>query len=325
MKRREFISLLGGAVAAWPLAARAQQPGMPVIGLLSARSPGTDTPLIAVIRQGLNETGFVEGRNVAVEYRSAEGHSDRLPALIADLLGRQVALIVGNTIAARELKTATTTVPIVFASGGDPVKDGLVTSLNRPGGNITGVVFFSETTGTKRLELLRQLVPGVTTIAVLVNPTTPGTEEERADIVTAAKAMGQQLIVVEIASGAELETVFTTFPQRGVGALLIGSGAFLNSHRERIVALAARHRLPTLYPLREFVSAGGLMSYGTSITEAYRQAGVYAGRILKGEKPSELPVMRSTKFEFVVNLKTAKALGLEVPDRLLALADEVLE
>jgi putative tryptophan/tyrosine transport system substrate-binding protein len=248
-----------------------------------------------------------------------------LPALIADLLGRQVALIVGNTIAARELRTATTTVPIVFASGGDPVKDGLVTSLNRPGGNITGVVFFSETTGTKRLELLRQLVPGVTTIAVLVNPTTPGTEEERADIVTAAKAMGQQLIVVEIASGAELETVFTTFPQRGVGALLIGSGPFLNSHRERIVASAARHRLPTLYPLREFVSAGGLMSYGTSITEAYRQAGVYAGRILKGEKPGELPVMRSTKFEFVVNLKTAKALGLEVPDRLLALADEVLE
>jgi putative tryptophan/tyrosine transport system substrate-binding protein len=300
MKRREFITLLGGAAAAWPLAARAQQT-IPVVGFLRSASLSDATHLVAGFRQGLNDVGFVEGRNVAVEYRSAEGHSDRLPALIADLLGRQVALIVGNTIAARELRTATTTVPIVFASGGDPVKDGLVTSLNRPGGNITGVVFFSETTGTKRLELLRQLVPGVTTIAVLVNPTTPGTEEERADIVTAAKAMGQQLIVVEIASGAELETVFTTFPQRGVGALLIGSGPF------RIVALAARHRLPTLYPLREFVSAGGLMSYGTSITEAYRQAGVYAGRILKGEKPGELPVMRSTKFEFVVNLKTAKA------------------
>jgi putative tryptophan/tyrosine transport system substrate-binding protein len=205
MKRREFITLLGAA-AAWPLAARAQQAAMPVIGFLRSASLSDATHLVAGFRQGLNDVGFVEGRNVAVEYRSADGHSDRLPALIADLLGRQVALIVGNTIAARELRTATTTVPIVFASGGDPVKDGLVTSLNRPGGNITGVVFFSETTGTKRLELLRQLVPGVTTIAVLVNPTTPGTEEERADIVTAAKAMGQQLIVVEIASGGRCVT-----------------------------------------------------------------------------------------------------------------------
>jgi putative ABC transport system substrate-binding protein len=283
------------------------------------------THLVAGFRRGLNEAGFVEGRNVAVEYRSADGQNDRLSALIADLIERQVALIVANAIAARVVKTATTTVPIVFASGGDPVKDGLVTSLNRPGGNITGVVFFSETTGTKRLELLRQLVPKVTAIAVLVNPATPGTEEERGDIAAAAKAMGQQLIVLEIESGAELETVFPTFLQRGVGALLIGSGALLNSHRERIVALAAHHSLPALYPLREYVSAGGLMSYGTSITAAYRQAGIYAGRILKGEKPGELPVMRATKFEFVFNFKTAKALGLDVPDKLLALADEVIE
>jgi ABC-type uncharacterized transport system substrate-binding protein len=325
MRRREFITLLGGAAAAWPLAARAQQAAMPVIGFLRSASLTDATHLVAGFRQGLNEAGFVEGRNVAVEYRSADGQNDRLSALIADLIGRQVALIVANAIAARVVKTATTTVPIVFASGGDPVKDGLVTSLNRPGGNITGVVFFSETTGTKRLELLRQLVPKVTAIAVLVNPATPGTEEERGDIAAAAKAMGQQLIVLEIESGAELETVFTTFLQRGVGALLIGSGALLNSHRERIVALAAHHRLPALYPLREYVSAGGLMSYGTSITAAYRQAGIYAGRILKGEKPGELPVMRATKFEFVFNFKTAKALGLDVPDKLLALADEVIE
>jgi ABC-type uncharacterized transport system substrate-binding protein len=324
MNRREFITLLGAA-AAWPLAAHAQQPAMPVIGFLRSASLTDATHLVAGFRQGLNEAGFVEGRNVAVEYRSADGQNDRLSALIADLIGRQVALIVANAIAARVVKTATTTVPIVFASGGDPVKDGLVTSLNRPGGNITGVVFFSETTGTKRLELLRQLVPKVTAIAVLVNPATPGTEEERGDIAAAAKAMGQQLIVLEIESGAELETVFTTFLQRGVGALLIGSGALLNSHRERIVALAAHHRLPALYPLREYVSAGGLMSYGTSITAAYRQAGIYAGRILKGEKPGELPVMRATKFEFVFNFKTAKALGLDVPDKLLALADEVIE
>jgi ABC-type uncharacterized transport system substrate-binding protein len=325
MKRRDVITLLAGAATAWPLAARAQQTAMPVIGFLRSASLTDATHLVAGFRQGLNEAGFVEGRNVAVEYRSADGQSDRLPALIADLTGRRVALIVANAIAARVVKTATTAVPIVFASGGDPVKDGLVTSLNRPGGNIAGVVFFSETTGTKRLELLRQLVPKATMIALLVNTATPGTEEERGDIAAAAKAMGQQLIVLEIPSGAELENAFTTFLQRGVGALLIGSGAFLNSHRERIVALAAYHSLPALYPLREYASAGGLMSYGTSITEAYRQSGVYAGRILKGEKPGELPVMRATKFEFVINLKTAKALGLTIPDKVLALADEVIE
>jgi putative ABC transport system substrate-binding protein len=321
--RREFISLIGGA-AAYPLAARAQQ-SMPVIGFLRSATLADATHLVIGFRQGLNEAGFVEGRNVAVEYRSADGQNDRLPALIADLIGRQVAVIIANAISARVVKATTTTVPIVFASGGDPVKDGLVTSLNRPGGNVTGVVFFSETLGTKRLELLRQLVPKATTIAVLVNPATPGTEEERSDIAAAAKAIGQQLIILDVNSVRDIETAFATFVDRGGGALLVGSGAFTTSHRERLVALAARYRLPALYPLREYVSAGGLMSYGTSITDAYRQAGIYAGRILKGENPGDLPVMRSTKFEFVLNLKTVKALGLEIPPTLLALADEVIE
>jgi putative ABC transport system substrate-binding protein len=324
VKRREFITFVGGAVAAWPLAARAQQPAMPVIGFLRSATLANVPHFVTAFRQGLKDAGFVEGQNVTVEYRSADGQNDRLPALIADLIGRQVAVIVANAISARAAKAATTMVPIVFASGGDPVKDGLVTSLNRPGGNITGVMFFSETLGTKRLELLRQLVTK-TTIAVLVNPATPGTEEERSDIAAAAKAIGLQLIVADVRNVRDIDTAFATFVQRGAGALLVGSGAFMTSQRERIVAVAAHHRLPALYPLREYVSTGGLMSYGTSIAEAYRHAGIYAGRILKGEKPADLPVMRSTKFEFVINLKTAKSLGLEVPPTLLALADEVIE
>jgi putative ABC transport system substrate-binding protein len=324
MKRRDFITLLGGAIVALPSAARAQQPTMPVIGFLNSRAPSENPAILAAFRRGLKEAGYVEGQNVTVEYRSADGQNDRLPALIADLIGRQVAVIVANAISARAAKAATTMVPIVFASGGDPVKDGLVTSLNRPGGNITGVMFFSETLGTKRLELLRQLVTK-TTIAVLVNPATPGTEEERSDIAAAAKAIGLQLIVADVRNVRDIDTAFATFVQRGAGALLVGSGAFMTSQRERIVAVAAHHRLPALFPLREYVSTGGLMSYGTSIAEAYRHAGIYAGRILKGEKPADLPVMRSTKFEFVINLKTAKSLGLEVPPTLLALADEVIE
>jgi putative tryptophan/tyrosine transport system substrate-binding protein len=323
MKRRAFIALLGGA-AAWPLAARAQQPAMPVVGFLRSTSLAAFTHFVTAFRQGLKDAGFVEGQNVTVEYRSADGQNDRLPALIADLIGRQVAVIVANAISARAAKAATTMVPIVFASGGDPVKDGLVTSLNRPGGNITGVMFFSETLGTKRLELLRQLVTK-TTIAMLVNPATPGTEEERSDIAAAAKAIGLQLIVADVRNVRDIDTAFATFVQRGAGALLVGSGAFMTSQRERIVAVAAHHRLPALYPQRESVSTGGLMSYGTSIAEAYRHAGIYAGRILKGEKPADLPVMRSTKFEFVINLKTAKSLGLDIPPTLLALADEVIE
>jgi ABC-type uncharacterized transport system substrate-binding protein len=323
MKRRAFITLLGGA-ATWPLAARAQQP-MPVIAFLRSASLADATHLITAFRQGLKEAGSVEGQNVAIEFRSAEGQIDRLPALVADLIRQPVAMIVANTPPARAAKAATTTVPILFASGSDPVRDGLVASLNRPGGNVTGVVFFSSTLGAKRLELLRQLVPKATTIAVLVNPNTPEMEAERRDVQAAAQAVEQQLIWHDASNERDIETAFTTFVRRGAGAVLAGSGPFINSHRELIVALAARHGLPASYAAGEIVEAGGLMSYATSITDAYRQVGIYAGRILKGEKPGDLPVMRAAKFEFVLNLKTAKTLDLEVPDRLLALADRVIE
>jgi putative ABC transport system substrate-binding protein len=298
---------------------------MPIVGFLRSASLADATHLMTAFRQGLKEAGLVEDRNVAIEFRSAEGHIDRLPALVADLIRRPVAVIVGNTPPARAAKAATTTVPILFASGSDPVRDGLVASLNRPGGNVTGVVFFSSTLGAKRLELLRQLVPNATTIAVLVNPTSPEMEAERRDVQEAAQAIGQQLIFHDANNARDVEIAFTTFVHRGAGALLVGSGPFINSHRELIVALAARHGLPASYAAGEAVEAGGLMSYGTSIPDAYREVGIYTGRILKGEKAADLPVMRSTKFEFVFNLKTAKTLGLEVPDKLLALADEVIE
>src|SRR5262249_33933979 len=323
--RRRFLATLGGAAAAWPLAARAQQPAMPVIGFLRSTSLVDVLHLVTAFRQGLKEEGFVEGRNVVVEYHSAEDHADRLPGLLADLLRRPVAVIVGNTPTALAARAATTAVPIVFASGSDPIADGLVASLNRPGGSVTGVSFVSGQSGPKRLELLRQIVPQASTIAVLVNRNTPTAEEELQNVQAAAQAMGQQLIALDAGSDADIQNAFATFVQRGAGALLVGAGAFLTSRRERVVALAAHHGLPTIFSLREFVIAGGLMSYGTSITEAYRQVGVYAGRILKGEKPAGLPVMQSTKFEFVLNLKTAKAFRLDVPDRLLALADEVIE
>jgi putative ABC transport system substrate-binding protein len=324
MKRRQFITLLGCA-AAWPLVAQAQQPAMPVIAFLRSASLADATHLITAFRQGLKEAGSVEGQNVAIEFRSAEGQIDRLPALVADLIRQPVAMIVANTPPARAAKAATTAVPILFASGSDPVRDGLVASLNRPGGNVTGVVFFSSTLGAKRLELLRQLVPKATTIAVLVNPNTPEMEAERRDVQAAAQAVEQQLIWHDASNERDIETAFTTFVRRGAGAVLAGSGPFINSHRELIVALAARHGLPASYAAGEIVEAGGLMSYATSITDAYRQVGIYAGRILKGEKPGDLPVMGAAKFEFLVNLKTAKTLDLEVPDRLLALAERVIE
>ena len=324
MRRREFITIFGAAAATWPLSARAQQ-AMPAIGFLRSTSLADSTQLVAAFRQGLKEAGFVEGQNIAVEYRYAENHPDRLPVLAADLIRRPVAAIVGDNISAIAAKAASRTVPIVFATGGDPVRSGLVPSLNRPGGNVTGVSFFSGVLGAKRLELLRQLAPGATTIAMLANPDTPTAEVERRDVQAAAQTVGRQLIILNAKSDRDIEIAFATIVQRGAGALLVGASAFLNSRKEGIVALAARHALPAIYFQREAVVAGGLMSYGTSITDAYRQAGIYAARIVKGEKPADLPVMQPTKFEFVLNLKTAKALGLKVPPTLLALADDVIE
>jgi len=325
MRRRDFLGVLGGAAVAWPHIARGQQRAIPVIGFLRSASLADATHLVTAFRQGLKEAGFVEGQNVVVEYRYAENQRGRLPALVADLIRRQVAVIVGDSNSALATKAVTATVPIVFATGSDPVRDGLVTSFNRPGGNVTGMSFFSGMLGAKRLDLLRQLVPKATTIAMLVNPNNPNTEADRREVQAAAQAIGQQLLILDVNSVRDIETAFATFVQRGAGALLAGGGSFMNSHRERLVALAARHALPASYTNRESVVAGGLMSYGASITDAYRQAGVYAGRILKGEKPADLPVMRSTKFQFVINLKTAKTLGLEIPPMLLALTDEVIE
>jgi putative ABC transport system substrate-binding protein len=302
MRRREFITVLGGA-AAWPLSARAQQPAMPVIGFLRSTSLVEFPHLVAAFRQGLHEIGFVEGQNVAVEFRSAEDRYDRLPGLVADLVRRPVNVIVGNAIASAAAKAATTTIPIVFVAGADPVREGLVASLNRPGGNVTGVHFFGAVLGEKRLELLRQLLPMAATLGVLTQPNTPSTETERNDVLTAAKAVGQPLIVLDVTSSSDIDAAFATFEQRGVAGLLVGGGAFMNSNRERLVALATRHKLPTIFAWREAVVAGGLMSYGASQSDAYRQAGIYAGRILKGEKPGDLPVMQSIKLEFVINLK----------------------
>jgi putative tryptophan/tyrosine transport system substrate-binding protein len=324
MRRRDFIKVAGSAIA-WPFAAHAQQPATPIVGLLRSTPLAPFQNLVVALGQGLKEAGFVEGQNVAIEYRYADIQIDRLPVLVADLIRLPVAVIVVNSGAAFAAKAATTTVPIVFAAGDDPVKSGLVASLNRPGGNITGVSFLSSQVGPKRLDLLRQLVPKATRIAMLVNPGRHDTEPERKDVQAAAQAIGLQLITLDVSNDRDIETAFATLVSGGAGALLVGTGAYLTSKRESIIALAARYAIPAIYQLREEVVAGGLMSYGPNQSSAYHQAGIYAGRILKGEKPADLPVIQSTKFEFVLNLKTAKTLGLDVPMTIQMTADEVIE
>jgi putative ABC transport system substrate-binding protein len=326
MKRREFVALAACAAAGvLPHRLHAQQQGVPVVGYVTSATADGSANLIAALRQGLKEEGFVEGQNVTVEFHSADNRADRLSALIADLVRRPVNVIVGNSLAARGAKAATATVPIVFVSGIDPVRDGLVASLNRPGGNVTGVNFLSTAVAAKRLELLHQLVPKATTIAALVHRNSPQAEVERRDLPPAAQAMGLRLLVLDLGSASDVDAAVATVVRDGAGALFVGSGAFFFSQRDRLVALAARHKLPASYPLKEFPMIGGLMSYAPSIAEAYRHASIYVARILRGEKPSDLPVMQSTKFELVLNLKTAKVLGLDIPPALLALADEVIE
>ena len=324
MKRREFILALGGAAAAWPLAARGQQRSFPVIGLLSSRSPAVDTPLIAVIRQGLNETN----QNVALDYRWAEGQYDRLAGLAADLVRRQVAVIVtiGGDASALAAKAATATIPIVFASSTDPIRVGLVTSLHRPGGNITGTTNFMAEVEPKRLGLLRELRPHATTTAVLVNPgNIPHTEIQVSDIQTAARSVGQEITILNARTIRDIDAAFARLVQMRADALLVVTDAFFYTRAAQLVVLAARHAIPTLYFRREFTAAGGLMSYGPNIDDSYRVLGVYTARILRGEKPGDLPIQRPTKFELVINVSTAKVLGLEIPPTLLARADEVIE
>jgi putative ABC transport system substrate-binding protein len=327
MKRREFITLLGGAAAAWPLGVGAQQAAMPVIGFLGGGSPDAFAHVVNAFRQGLYETGFAEGQNVTIEYRWAEGQYDRLPALVADLIRQKSAVIVatGGDVGVRAAKKAATAIPIVFTSGSDPVAAGFVSSLNRPGGNVTGVSLFVSVLEGKKLELLRELVPMAAVIGFLVNPNNPRADVDTADMQAAARALGKLLLILKADGEHDFDAVFTNLAQQRVDALVVHTEPFFLSRRDHLVELAARHSIPTIYGLREFAAAGGLISYGTKLSDSYRQVGIYTGRILKGEKPADLPVMQPTKFEFVINLKAAKALGLTVPTSLLVRADEVIE
>jgi putative ABC transport system substrate-binding protein len=325
MRRRQFMALLGGAAASWPLAARAQQPAMPVIGFLNAGAPDGYAPMVAAFRQGLEETGYVEAQNVGIEYHWANGQYDRFPAIAADLIRRQVAVIVTNSPGVATIRAATTTIPIVFTTSGDPVKLGWVAALNRPGGNITGVTQLNVEVGPKRLELMHQLVPTATTIAVLLNPTYPSAETELSDMQTAARTLGLQMHLLRASNKHEIDDAFATLVQLRAGTLVITSDPFFNTRTKQLAALALRHAVPTIFQYREFAAAGGLMSYGGSNIASYRQAGVYTGRILKGEKPADLPVQQVTKVELIINMKTAKTLGLTLPITLLGRADEVIE
>jgi len=324
MRRRKFITLLGGG-AAWPVVARAQQPAKPVIGVLNATKPAGRAHILAAFQQGVREVGYVEGRNVAIEYQWAQDQYDRLPDLAANLAGRAAVIAAHDTPSAIAAKAATTTIPIVFAIGGDPVKLGLVASLNRPGGNVTGVTFLIATLAAKQLGLLNELLPDAERIAVLVDPKFPTTEPFVTDVRTAASAISKKIEVLYASNGGDIDAVFARLGKKLADALLVGPGPFLNNRRVQLVTLTTYHRLPAIFLEREAAEAGGLMSYGLNITDAYRQLGGYAGRILKGEKPADIPVIQSIKFEFVINLNTAKAFGLSFPPALLAIADEVIE
>jgi putative ABC transport system substrate-binding protein len=326
MKRREFITLLGGAVAS-PLAARAQQPSLPVIGFLASGSPDTWVPLVAGFRQGLKETGHIEGENVAITFAWAQGDPNRLPELAAPLVNRGVAVIAaGGPPAARAAKAATSAIPIVFTSGDDPVQIGLVPNLNQPGGNITGVHLLFSGLGAKKLGLLHDLLPQVAVVGVLLNPTSPTADAQKNELQSAARVLGLQIQIVHASSsGQEIDGAFEQLGRYKVGAVLIGSDASYFARRDQIIALTARHAIPAVYEVRGYVDAGGLMSYGTNIRDGYRLAGVYVGRILRGEKPGDLPVVQETKFELILNIKTAKTLGITISDNFLTLADEVIE
>ncbi|MGC2071220.1 MAG: ABC transporter substrate-binding protein [Pseudolabrys sp.] len=326
MQRRQFIALLGGTVATWPLAAVAQQSAIPTIGFLRSTRPDASTDLLVALRKGLKETGYVEGQNLTIEYRWAENQQERLSALAADLVRQRcVVIVAGGVNAAFAAKAATATIPIIFATGVDPLRSGLVGSFNRPGGNITGVFSVSASMEGKHLGLLREVVPTAAVIGMLVNPTSPGSERQERETQAAAQALGQQLHVFKASGERDIDNVFATLTQYRIGALLIAANALFTGQRDQLVALAARHAIPVLHYTREFAEAGGLMSYGSSLTDAYRQVGVYVGRVLKGEKPADLPIIQSSTFELVINLKTAKTLGLTVPYGLLNAADEVIE